>query len=472
MTHGLEGAGAARVRLPTEQEQAAKVALRARVERDRADLVFRFPFLARLAMHLEIVPVVDDRVPTAATDGHTIWLNPRFLDDVSDEERLFVVGHEVWHCALGHFARGEGRDDDELWNIAVDHEVNALLGAEGMTVPADAVLLEQHRGEAAEEIYELLRFDEEFHEETRRLDAERVARNAARDDVEHEDPADTSGDPDESGEYVYDLFAAFRGAPPLRPPDRGRFADVHGLPEIEGAAPPAPAEGDGEVVLDPDFQPQAPPPVEVWEERLIVAVQQAPGAADALGETLARILRPLREPTVPWQEVLRQFVTAAYGGERRWLPSNRRYVHQGLYLPSRRTERLRLVVAVDTSGSTQPFLEDFASELVGLLDSFGGYQLTLICADDAVRSVREFDSDRPLTADDLRFDGGCGTDFRPVFAWVEREQPEADVLVYLTDGYGEAPREAPGMPVLWALTAGDPAPAEWGRAVQLGTDAR
>jgi len=52
--------------------------------------------------------------------------------------------------------------------------------------------------------------------------------------------------------------------------------------------------------------------------------------------------------------------------------------------------------------------------------------------------------------------GGGGTDFCPFFdaaleAW-SRDQ-EA-VCVYLTDGYGSFPSEAPQLPVLWVITPG------------------
>lgn len=424
-------------RAPTSEDQERKARLLERVQADRADLVFQFPFVARLAMHLELVPVVDFRIPTAATDGHRIWLNPDFLLALTDQERQFVVAHEVWHCALGHLDRRVGRDDEERWNVAVDHEVNGMLACEGLVVPSDAVLFRRWRGLPAEEVYELLALPMEP-------------------GYEEWDDSDAS--------LPRDLYRAFE--PPTPPSlDRGRFADVHAIPESEVSPEDAHSSGPLIVPVDPAFRPTPPPPVEVWEDRLLVAAQQAPDAAHALGDALRRRLDQLRAPTVPWQEVLRQFVTSAYGGERRWLPPNRRYISRGLYLPSRRTERLRLVVAIDTSGSTQPWLQEFASELVGLVQSFGRYELTLICCDEEIRSVREFDDSNPLTSHDLVFDGGWGTDFRPVFEWLEAEGSDADVLVFLTDGEGPAPEVGPRIPVLWALTEGGEAPAGWGQVV-------
>jgi predicted metal-dependent peptidase len=441
----VSGGTPLRWRRPNEAEERAKVDLLGQLEQDRAQLLLRFPFVARLAMHLELVPVVDSRIPTAATDGHRAWFNPSFIGELTDDERLFVMAHEVWHCALGHIGRGEGHEDEHRWNVAVDHVVNAMLKAEGLTLPKDAVLFDGWEGTFAEDIYEMLAPPEPPEQEER-------------DD-------DKSDDPYASDEWEpYDLYRLFR--PTEVPTDRGRFADVHGAPGADEALRSASAEG-GELVLDPDYSPSAPPEPELWNDRMVAAAQQEPGAAAGMGDPLTWRLDPLREPTVPWQEVLRQFVTSAYGGERRWLPPNRRYVAQGLYLPSRRSDLLQVVVAVDTSSSTTEYLGDFASELVGLLQSFGRYELTLICCDEEVRSVREYDADRPLAVDDLQLEGGWGTDFRPVFEWVAANVAQVNVMVFLTDGDGAAPREAPGYPVLWALTPGGDPPATWGRAVRL-----
>src|SRR5439155_22669971 len=64
-------------------------------------------FFATLALRL--TPHADDSVPTAATDGRTLLLNPAFALGLSPEELVGVVAHEVLHCALCHHARRSGR---------------------------------------------------------------------------------------------------------------------------------------------------------------------------------------------------------------------------------------------------------------------------------------------------------------------------------------------------------------------------
>jgi predicted metal-dependent peptidase len=52
--------------------------------------------------------------------------------------------------------------------------------------------------------------------------------------------------------------------------------------------------------------------------------------------------------------------------------------------------------------------------------------------------------DIPLTCK-----GRGGTDFRPAFDWVRDNASDARVLIYLTDGWGEFPKEVPDIPTLW-----------------------
>ena len=96
-------------------------------------------------------------------------------------------------------------------------------------------------------------------------------------------------------------------------------------------------------------------------------------------------------------------------------------------------------------------LPRFAAELSNLLNSFGRYELKVICCDAAIQSVETFSHDVPFNARKFKFNGGGGTAFSPVFDYLEKEQEPPDVLIYLTDGYGDTPSK-PSYPVLWGIT--------------------
>ena len=66
---------------------------------DRQKLLVRFPFTGGILMRMEFVPVRDRRLRTAATDGDRVFMDIAFCARLSADERLFVMAHEVWHCA-------------------------------------------------------------------------------------------------------------------------------------------------------------------------------------------------------------------------------------------------------------------------------------------------------------------------------------------------------------------------------------
>lgn len=84
----------------------------------------RARFLASLLYSLKLVWT--DTIPTAGTNGILLRINPKFFYELSKEERLFVILHELWHVAKLHSIRRESRDH-RLWNIACDYHINNLL---------------------------------------------------------------------------------------------------------------------------------------------------------------------------------------------------------------------------------------------------------------------------------------------------------------------------------------------------------
>ena len=64
--------------------------------------------------------------------------------------------------------------------------------------------------------------------------------------------------------------------------------------------------------------------------------------------------------------------------------------------------------------------------------------------------------------------GFGGTDFRPVFDYIQKKMHEQpDLLLFFTDGYGTAPKRHPAYPVMWVLTSDGVTPAEWGRVAHF-----
>ena len=167
-------------------------------------------------------------------------------------------------------------------------------------------------------------------------------------------------------------------------------------------------------------------------------------------EPVARILRELLEPQVDWRSALWRFVSRTPDDFR---GHERRHLWRGLYLDALESEHLAVDACIDTSGSvSQGQLDEFASELRGMLRAYPGTACRLYCADNRCTGPFPVDAhaDFPIQS------GGGGTDFRPFFAAIAKPAAPGRaprLAVYLTDGFGTFPAAAPpGVEVVWIVT--------------------
>lgn len=93
-----------------------------------------FPFFSTLLKNLTWIYTF--QVPTQATDGTRLFVNPEFTSTLSIRMKAFVMMHEVMHCSLDHMTRGKSHPIDRS-NAAADYEVNGLLEADGVVSEAD-----------------------------------------------------------------------------------------------------------------------------------------------------------------------------------------------------------------------------------------------------------------------------------------------------------------------------------------------
>jgi len=57
--------------------------------------------LEQIATRLQLVEETD--IPTAAVDGKKFYYNPDFVQKLTDDELVFLVGHEVWTLCMATF---------------------------------------------------------------------------------------------------------------------------------------------------------------------------------------------------------------------------------------------------------------------------------------------------------------------------------------------------------------------------------
>ena len=395
-----------------------------RIEKVKRNLVLKHPFFAMIALRQKYVET--KRIPTMAVDGVHLFYNPAFVEKLTFNELLAVFAHEVLHLACAHHAR-RGSRDLELWNEACDLAINPIVEDAGFTLPEDALLEERFRNLAAETIYA-------------RLEKEQTSQAA-------------------NGQTAGSLILG------ASDPNDG----------VDGDGPSwAPDPGGCGGVIDAvtdDGRPVSPDEMErVQKDWEIIARQAAQIARTrAQGELpagLERFVASFDQPTVDYRSLLRLFVDQSNKNDYRWTPPNRRYISQGLFLPSLSSPQLRpIVIAIDTSGSIgDEELAQFAAEVNAIIAEWEPEWVDVVYCDAGVASVERFGPDDwPVT---LHASGGGGTSFRPAFDWVEREQLDPACFIYFTDLYGDFPDDPPDYPVLW-LTTTKGMTAPFGETVEM-----
>ena len=440
-------------------EETRKQICLEQLAQDRQQLLLRWPFVGGVIMRMELVPVRDDRLDTACTDGDSIFVDIDFYSKLTKDERLFVLAHEVWHSVLLHFVRRQKRDRD-LFNIAADLEIHFCLADEKMREPFVLPHDPDWRGLSAEEIYERLPgFLKNLKQSGKPMGG---GMSPSKGDGEDSSAFGNGQGGFDKHIYQDDILP--------EPNDRGSGNGGQG-----GNGLPQETDGDkgteaNPIVMDKDYTPYVgSETVERSRSRTIASAQQMERTQGKLPSGIQALLDKLQKPSLPWQEMLKQFVTTCYGGKRRWLPPARRHVWQNLYLPSMRDEALRAVVAIDTSGSTRGDLPVFFAELVSLMKSFGKFELDVIQCDAKVQDVKHFSEANPPPPDrKWEVKGLGGTDFRPVFEYIQKElREQPDLLLFFTDGCGTAPEQRPAYPVMWVLTSDGSQPADWGRVLHF-----
>ena len=75
-----------------ESEEAKEKLVTARVK-----MLFNQPFFGNIACRLQLKDVTDEGwCPTAATDGRHFFYNRNFVNSLSVQQNVFLVGHENW----------------------------------------------------------------------------------------------------------------------------------------------------------------------------------------------------------------------------------------------------------------------------------------------------------------------------------------------------------------------------------------
>lgn len=351
----------------------------------RVSLLFNQPFFAELAIRLKLVKT--EMIPTAGVDGVHLFYNPKFINTLDKEECIFVVGHEVLHCAFDFFGRLGGRDK-ALFNMAQDYVINSILKQNGMKMPSVGLYNKKYEGWSSEDVYDDL-----------------VKNNAK--------PQKT--------------------------------LDVHmgdGLPtDKNGGSGDKPAEGSGQSGSQPcdcegELEEIPETIAEEWKNAFVAAAQSAQQAGK-MPVGMDRFIDDLVEPKIDWRQFIHETIRGQIKSDYNWLKPNKRTFGFGICMPTLDVDdSIEVVVSIDMSGSiSQEQARDFFSELYGVMQQFTAYKIHVVCFDTKVYNYECFTEDDDLANYEPK--GGGGTDFMVFWKWLEKQPWKKDIgkVLFFTDGY-------------------------------------
>jgi predicted metal-dependent peptidase len=376
-------------------------------------LMLKFPFWCELYYSMTVIE--DASIPTLATDGVNMWVNPEFWRGLTLELKISALAHEITHKMLHHPTRCQHRDGF-IFNVAGDILVNGLLVENNFPIaPSWIQPVPKYRGWTVEAVY---------------------------DDIIKNLPPPPKGGGGGQG----------KGKPGSQPQqgagspgeDDSPYANAPGIPESWKKA-----------WRDIRKFKGTPQEVENQEAKTEQQVANAIAAAKAMGNLPAGVEMAVEKvftvPEEPWYNHLQRYMQSLAISQYNWSRINKRMaVLFNMVAPSNYHEALgEVVLFVDCSGSCYTAAEqaNFAGHINAILAEAKPQKVHVAYFDTKVHKHEE------LEPGSIEFEshptGGGGTSFADLFTWAEDEGISPAVAIVLTDMMGTFPSEEPGFPVIW-----------------------
>ena len=332
------------------------------------------------------------KLPTAATDGRSIFFNEEFLYSLSSKEQNALMLHEVLHMALLHVTRRQSRDP-YIWNIAADIVVNDLIERNtSFPLPEGAITDRRFQDKSVEYIYEaLLKSNKKY---------KLVINDILQPGNSEHNEGDTNLSEPLSQEEADEIESFWKDKMEIL-----KNSSEHNLSNGKGSLP-AGIEQEISTILEPEVD---------WRHALWKYVGKTPADFDDL---------------------------------------DRRFIYKGLYLESLLTEAVEVSVCIDTSGSvSDELLMQFTGELKGILRSYPNVKCSLFFADTDLAGPYEIDRIEQMPKAIGR--GGTSFvpffDYLKKHGEENSLLGNNKLSIYFTDGFGDFPQHEPDNPTMWLV---------------------
>lgn len=393
----------------------------------------------------------------AATDGFQIIFKPSEYFELPLMQRVFAVGHEVMHnvfdhCGVGYRLRKQG-----------------IVTWEGRTLPYDPGL--------ANIVQDLIINDGLIESRIGEFNAAWL----------HDTSIATYKDSWIEVYFKVAKQAKKQGGGTGKGQGQGQGNPQPGDEDGgQGDGPPMPGKGQFDMHLDPGAGGSGsgdedegnlggndgPPQRSEQEWQQAIAAAAAVGRAQGkLPAAMELMFGQLLEPKVDWKDHIRSLISRKVGsGGYDFRRPDRRLIVRDIVAPGRSGYGANLVViGMDSSGSIfcDPTLIDrWLGELGGIMEDVAPKEVHVVWCDAAVKRVDTLTDPGDIAEVQRQgASGGGGTSFIPVFDYITEHDLNPDCLVYLTDGDGSFPAEAPRYAVIWGDITNSPQKYPWGDVV-------
>ena len=329
--------------------------------------------------------IVNDDIESFKSDGKKLEFREAYLEDLDLSEVEFILANGAMHASLAHEQRKANRSG-WLWQMATDMAINDMLLENGLDMPYGATYRKRFAGMYAEEIYAQLKDD------------------ILRDDEDLEYKAESADDVEQN--------------------EKNQQSEPQTQEQLEE-----------EILQEQLFAQEA------------ISLLESEFKRGELPQSIERFYKLDFFSKIDWREQLKTAIDMHFRDDYTLLPPSKKLLSYGIYLPSSVSQTFRLVIAIDSSGSVdEELLNQFLSEVNFLMGLVHNYVIDILVCDDKIHSHEKF-----MTGEELgvKLKGGGGTDFRPVFHFIEEEIDEVKLLLYFTDLEGIFPNEAPYYQVKW-----------------------
>ena len=408
---------------------------------------------------------VVDYIPTCATDGQKLMINPLFIlgltkseldicvnkmknnpfHSVKSEENFklmyskksvrfleFCVVHELSHCLHDHFTR-VGTRDKSIYNQAADYRINADACAQ-LWGNIDKALKQ-------EPIFSLLCLKEKY--KPKNFTSEIIYDDLIKNKQEN----NNGGGSEQEGQPLDDhIYSDGYGCG--RPSDFDKFVkEVLGLPDKPNSIG---SQNTNDVQSS----------VQMNNNRIKEAfVQTAKDIGYGSGGIIEQI-KEISKPVISWKRILRKSLSGLNKSEYDPKKLHRRvhglslFMKQnnmldpklGMYRAGKKPEPVVNVYALfDTSGSiSQKEKEIMLSETFGICSQYSSFSLTVACwgTNFIENSLKTFNNQSKNELKDYKFYAGGGTDVNCIASYLDNQKLKStDKVVIFTDMYFGNPRE-------------------------------